>query len=803
MTRQQAVGVFKGITYVGVYGALLMPLVFLPIVIFPFVFSKLIFLQILIGLTFPAYVALAWMEPKYRPPKALLLYAVLAYFVALGLSVAFSADPMRSWWGNQERMNGLFTLLHFFAWLIMAVGLLKTWEGWRRLLNYEVVLSVIMALVALLQTVKKDLLLFPAGDRVGGLLDNPIYMGAYQIFNLSFLALLFIKTRSRTARLLYGIAALADIGAFIAAQSRGPLVGLAAVVGVSVLYLALYGKNKRAKIGVLLAGVLLFGAYGTAFAFRDAPFIANNGALNRLTNFSSSTGTRFIAWNIAWQGFLERPLTGWGLDAFYILFNLKYNPTSLEYGQYETWFDRAHNTVLDVLSMTGILGFVTFVGIFAALFISVARARKRGWIDLPMAAILTALPIGYFIQNLFVFDHPAAFSMSFLMYALVIAACRPGFMGATAAEGGRAAVPEDSAAATIPSRSAPRGAPWTAFAILQIIMLLAVWRWSVLPFQASAAVIESNRLRSVNPQVAWQSMKRAGSIPTPYIDEQTFMLSRDLIGYAMSGQLAQLPHGQEMYEHTKVLTERQNLDHPLNTNARYIYARLMHEVGFSLSDPAQKQAELAQAEREYRAAIETSPKRQQLYYSLARLYDMVGQPEQAYETMKSAVDFNQNIGESWWYLGLIQWTELGKTEEGMDSIIRAVTSKPAYVLRQVRDAVFVAQAAAARDRKDVLETLLPMLPTLGGGTAVLYLDIARAYEQVGLFEERNMLLNALEQADPTVAPQLEALRNGSASSIDESLKRAPAPAPSADAGTGLPTVVSSSGGITPVSGPRL
>ncbi len=73
-----------------------MPLVFIPVVIFPFVFSKLIFFQILIGLTFPAYLILAWIEPKHRTRFHLLYMAIVAYFVALALSVIFSVDPMRS-----------------------------------------------------------------------------------------------------------------------------------------------------------------------------------------------------------------------------------------------------------------------------------------------------------------------------------------------------------------------------------------------------------------------------------------------------------------------------------------------------------------------------------------------------------------------------------------------------------------------------------------------------------------------------------------------------------------------------------
>lgn len=775
MTRPQAVKLFKTISYVGIYGGLLMPLVFIPVVIFPFVFSKLIVFQILIGLTFPAYLALAWMEPRFRPPRALLYYAIIAYFVALGLSVVFSVDPLRSWWGNQERMNGLFTLLHFFAWLTMAVGVIKTWDGWKRLLNYEIVLSVFMAAVSLLQLVKKDLLLFEASGRVGGLLDNPIYMGAYQIFNLSFLALLFMKTRSRLARLLYVAAAIVDMAAFAVTESRGALVGLAAVIGSFALYYAFFTKNRKARWGILSGAGAFFAAYGVAYLFRDSAFIMGNGILSRLTHFSAASETRLIAWSIAWKGFLERPITGWGLDAFHVLFNLHYNPRSLEFGQYETWFDRAHNTVFDVLSMTGILGFVTFFAIFALLFYSVWRAQKKQWIDLPIAAVLVALPIGYFLQNLFVFDHPAAFSMSYLLFAFVIAATQKGFM--------------DSAPPPPPETAKTRPASWTLFVIAQLVLLLIVWRYSVLPFRASLLTIQANKVFSVQLDEAWNLVQEAGKLPTPYLDEQTYLFSRDFSALVPGGRIAQAPFWRDMYAHLKQLNEREIARHPRNTNLHFVYARFLQDTVTGMPSqfsPEEQSEELALSEQEFRRAIETSPKRQQLFYSLARFYSVIGQPQQAHDELARALAFNPNVGESWWYKGMIAWFDLGNVEEGMQSVVQAMNAKASYGLQQARDAGFVATAASALGDQELLKRLLTILPSLPGGSVDLYLDIARAYERSGLMEERNLILNAVEQADPSVGPRLEALRNGSAQTIDESIAAAsstaePASAPVPDA----------------------
>ncbi|MCR4256678.1 MAG: O-antigen ligase family protein, partial [Candidatus Uhrbacteria bacterium] len=564
--RTNAIKLFKALTYIGIYGGLLVPLIFIPTVIFPFVFSKLIYFQVLIGLTFPAYLALAWMEPEFRPKKHLLYFAVLAYFVALTLSVVFAIDPTRAWWGNQERMNGLFTLLHFLAWLTMAVGTLKTWNQWKWLLNYQVALSCVMAVVAIMQKLNPNLLMFPAGDRVGGLLDNPIYMAAYQIFNLFFLALLFWRNPSRNWRVIYAAIAVFDVIAFLLAQSRGALVGLAAGVVAFALYVAIFSKNKKTKYVVFGGLLALVAAYGVLFAFRDTEFIRAT-PFNRLTDFRSTISTRLIAWEIAWDGFLERPLTGWGLDNFHVLFNLKFNPESLRFGTYETWFDRAHNTVMDVVSMTGLLGFFTFFGIYVAIFISTWRAFRRGWIDLPIAAILFSLPIAYFVQNLFVFDHPAGFSMSYLLFALIIAATRGEFIGE-----------KEQRAESKEQERVKRDAPWILFAVLQILAILLVYRTSVLPFKASELAIKANAMFGVDPIASFRYAKQASEIPTLYKDEQSFLLARNVIAVIGSGQFQKFPEWKEMYALAKALSEEEVSRHPNNTHPRYIYARLAQSI---------------------------------------------------------------------------------------------------------------------------------------------------------------------------------------------------------------------------------
>jgi O-antigen ligase len=776
MTRANAIKLFKGISLIGIYGGLLVPLMFIPVVIFPFVFSKLIYFQILIGLTFPAYLALAWMEPKYRPALKHQLYlAVAAYFGALLISVIFAVDPARAWWGNQERMNGLFTLLHFFAWMTMMVGVLKSWDDWKKLLNWEVALSAIMAIVAMLQKLNPNLLMFPAGDRVGGLVDNPIYMAAYQIFNLFFLALLFWRVPSKSARVWYAAFAVCDIIAFILAQSRGALVGLAAGILLFGLYIALFSKGKKVK-GIVFGGLLVLAvAYGGLYLARDTAFVKST-PLERLTNFNTTVDTRLIAWQIAWQGFVDRPIAGWGLDNFHILFNQKFNPESLRFGTYETWFDRAHNTVLDVLSMTGLIGFFTYFAIYFCIFLATWRAYKKKWIDLPIAAILFSLPVAYFVQNLFVFDHPAGFTMSFMLYALIIAATKGEFIG-------------EKEEAVETKQGEQRDAPWILFTIVFAMFALLAYRTAWLPFKASMTAIKANAVFNVNPQLGYQYFKEASEIPTLYKDEQSFLMAQDVIGMIGAGVFTKIPNYQDIYALAKSLSEEEVSRHPQNTHPHYIFARLSQEMVSISSTEAQVSYE------QYQRAIETSPKRQQLWYGLARLYLQTGQLDKAVDAFKTVRDFDPEDGIGPWNYGLIlMYDKASQTNDnalrlqGAQEIKKAMEDPYPYNLQSGKELLPLYDAYIVLQDAQGLAKWTEKLKDFPVADADTYAQLALKMNIVQLGDLRDKILQFGEQTAPGTKAAYDKLVNPTAPAA------APADVPALGPGTQTLSAPAANGG---------
>jgi hypothetical protein len=74
------------------------------------------------------------------------------------------------------------------------VGVLNTGENSQRFLSFNGAVSAVMATIAVAQAGGPGPL-FGSGARVGGLLDNPIYMGACQMCNTFLLAVLVMKAR--------------------------------------------------------------------------------------------------------------------------------------------------------------------------------------------------------------------------------------------------------------------------------------------------------------------------------------------------------------------------------------------------------------------------------------------------------------------------------------------------------------------------------------------------------------------------------------------------------------------------------
>ena len=406
----------KYIILTGLFAIPFVPLIVSKSLFFPFITGKAFVFRFLVEIIFAAWALLALRDSEYRPKFSWILGAVFVFLLSIGVADIFSENSFKSFWSNYERMEGFIGILHFAILFLVAGSVLKTQSVWNKLLATSIGASLIMAIYSFFQ-IAGSITINQGGVRVDGTLGNASYLGIYMVFNIFFAGILFMRTKVAWQRYLLGIVALLDITILYYTATRGAILGFLGGALVSLIYLALKSekgeKIRKITLGIVF-GILIF--VSLFIAVKNTEFVKTNPVLNRFSSLSISeiqTQGRYFVWPIAWKGFLERPVFGWGQESFNFVFNKYYSPKM--YDQ-EPWFDRTHNVVLDWLIAGGLLGFLSYLSIFVALLFYIKKADEK-LLTKEDKAVMLGLLCAYVFHNLFVFDQIASYILFFILLA--------------------------------------------------------------------------------------------------------------------------------------------------------------------------------------------------------------------------------------------------------------------------------------------------------------------------------------------------------------------------------------------------
>jgi O-antigen ligase/tetratricopeptide (TPR) repeat protein len=407
------------ILFYGTLGALFAVL-FVPLVVsgsmfFPFITGKNFLFRILVEIVTGGWVILTLRNPIFRPRFSWILAAAGSFLLIIGLADVLSENPAKSFWSNFERMEGWVTLLHLFAYLVVAGSMLSSQKLWDRFLQTSIGVSVIISFYGILQLMGA-LAIHQGSTRLDATLGNATYLAIYLIFHI-FLAAYFALRKKTPLRWLYGTIAVLELFVLYHTATRGAILGILGGALLTALLIALLEREKtyvrKTAFGIIAVVIIVVGGF---FAVKDQQWVLENPVLNRFATISleeRTTQSRFLVWNMAWQGFQERPVLGWGQESFNYVFNKYYVPEM--YNQ-EPWFDRAHNVFFDWLVSGGILGLLSYLSLFlAALFV----IWFRSGMGRTEASIFTGLLAAYFFHNIFVFDNIVSFIFFFTVLAFV------------------------------------------------------------------------------------------------------------------------------------------------------------------------------------------------------------------------------------------------------------------------------------------------------------------------------------------------------------------------------------------------
>jgi O-antigen ligase len=358
----------------------------------------------------------------------------------------------RSLWSTYERMQGIFDQVHWLALVVVAVSVYRTLADWKLLLSANLAVSVVVALVGLAgQNDLIDWRILGSGSRVESTLGNATYVGAYSMVNILIAGGLIAHTwRERrpvegreTARrrrrrrgdrrrstgtdyvpLLMGFwlfAIVVDLWALWQSGTRGAVLGLGAGLVAFALAYGLWGqidvlrKVSYGVFGLALVVLALFIVSKQTTVFD--PLIESSSTLTRLSAVSTndlSIRGRMTSWRAGLRGYLDKPIFGWGPENYLIAWGRYFDSAS---GVRER-FDQAHNKVLEELTTKGAVGAVSYLGIWAAMGWAMVRSiRRRQRYEQVFVALVGAAMVGFFAQNLFLFDSP----VTSLQFALLVA----------------------------------------------------------------------------------------------------------------------------------------------------------------------------------------------------------------------------------------------------------------------------------------------------------------------------------------------------------------------------------------------
>lgn len=698
----------------GTYSVLFTPLIVNTQFFFPFVAPKTIFFRAVVEVILAAYIFLVAAKRSYRP-RINVLTITVGLFAGIFVLTSFTGINFeRSFWSTNERMTGIFTILHLFAFFLVLTSAFKERKDWEKILGVSIIVGVILSLYVLLGG--------QLSTRGGGTIGNTSFMAAYLLFDIFFAIILFLAKRGWW-QIFSGVSLLVMLPVLLISSARGAVNsfwGGLFLLGLGYLFFSRKKAFQRTAWAIVLILLILI-VVSAVFQ----PFFVKNEVGIILREMSS----RFAVWEAGWKGFLERPILGWGPENFIAVFNKHFNPCMFSSCGGEIWFDRVHNIVLDTIVTMGLVGFLSYLAIFGVAiygllrFISKITERRHIFFPLGLAVVLLV----YFFQNLFVFDMINTYLVFFLSLGFI------GFL----------TQPQLSEAKEETIR---RINPVFGFLII-IFTIFIFWSGNVKPLMANHYLIKTVSSQEIN-QVSSFFQKSLDSWMEKYEPREYFaqkiMRAADSL---VEGEARE--KFQATFDLAESEMEKSVKENSLDFRPRLFLGQLYLQSYRFSSNPDK----LVLAERVLNEAVQLSPRNQQGYWNLAEIRLAQGRLGEATDFLKKAVDLEPGVGQSHWYLAMV-YKIAGQNQLAKEELFQA--EKFGFEWRnnmgQLQEALKIYDALG--DDSNLLPLYLRAVE-LSPNAAHLWASLAATYANLSQFEEAALAAQKVITIDPTLAPQVE------------------------------------------------
>lgn len=625
-----------------IFGAVLVAVLAVPLLVFnelffPFITSKGFAFRILVDIALVFGVILMCMSARYVFRVSPITLAFGVFTLIILIADCFGLNPAKSLFSNFERMEGWITLLHVFFY----TTLLEMWfrAGEKRVEKYvwwSLGISTLISFYGTLQ-VAGLLTINQGGVRVDGTFGNAAYYAAYLLFHIFFSLWLAWKHEGKY-RIIALLPLLLHIPMLYFTSTRGAILGVVGGLAVSGIIMAVLSKTKAVRITAItfLGTLLLVG--GIFLAVRGSDAVQQDPLLGRLANISFDVlDTRLALWGMAWEGFLERPLLGYGQENFNLIFN-KYYDSSL-YAQ-EPWFDRAHNSFIDWLVAGGVLGLLSYLSLWVILLYTFIR-RAFHPAD---TAILTGLLVAYGIHSSFVFDNLG----SYILFSIILA-----YAG--------------TRLSPFLERSITNGKEYVYLVSggMGILFLIALSAFHIPAISKNMALISAVSPVSSLGELE-SNFNSALGVATPLghqeVREQLLQMG---LRVAEAENLSMEERGQFLFFATSEM-KKQIEEHPGDARTLLFYATGLRTLG-----------NFTESSTILEKAIALSPQKQTLYFERGNSELLQGKLEEATVWFKKAYDLNPKNPQAVFVLAM-GYIVSGNTTAGEDLLIASFGTRDVY-----------------------------------------------------------------------------------------------------------------------------
>ncbi len=717
------------------------PIFFVSWTMYPWNFGKTVYFLIFVDLVFAlALFFILFFRGKLK--KFLLLdYAVFGFLLVMLFSSFFGVDFEKSFFGDQQRAQGTFVFLHFGLFYLLLRQFFNSKKDWLLASLISVFSAFVSLVVGFLGYFKIAFESLSFGGRISGLEGNPIFFAGYLLLPafLSFLAVLFFDEKLKHQfKLLFGLrnwlyflGFLLFFGIFFS-QARGVALGII----LSLLFFWLIFSfseifKKSIKRIVFLVGVVFFAFLAFLYVFNQkSSFFADNypevSRFLDITTENKTAKTRLIAWDIAKEGFLKRPIFGFGPENYQAVFNKYYNPDLLKYSFSETVWDKPHNYFLEILAEEGIFGiifyiFIIFVAFYYVYYFYKQAENKR---EKVFAIVFFGALLAFLTKNAFAFE---TFS-SLLMWFFMLAFCAFLYEFAKNKE---------------------------EFYELKNKAILNFSFFVALVFVGFSLFFSANMLKSsyymssardalgINSVYKWQESAKKAISAFPFEVENAVFLTKDLSDFDNKNLLTADVLKNIYPDIESVLLKRYNKSQDFLSAfwLGQLYALLGEYVDSKYYQDSIKY---------FNAAWKVNKDRQAVPLLLGKVYSSLGENKKAIEILEELARKNDSLPEPHWFLGLA-YLEDGQEEKG----ILELEKGKEFGLNLKNNILFLLDLYLKREEYEKTIPLYERLIKIDPKNPTYYHDLGLMYFAVGDKDKSFEYFQTAIQMDPSLKDRVK------------------------------------------------